>query len=134
MNGNAAKAGVVYFAVVFTTGFVLGTIRVLWVLPRLGTRTAELIESPIMLAMMVVAARWVVHRWKIPAAVSLRLTMGLLALGLLLLTEFTFVLWIRGLTLREYWASRDPVSGAVYLLSLGLFAIMPLLAGTGEDS
>jgi hypothetical protein len=24
MNGNAAKAGVVYFAVVFTTGFVLG--------------------------------------------------------------------------------------------------------------
>src|SRR5581483_10858148 len=119
MNGNAARAGVVHFAAVFTTGFVLGTIRVLWVLPRLGTRTAELIESPIMLAVMVVA-RWVVHRWKIPAAVSL------------LLTEFTFVLWIRGLTLREYWASRDPVSGAVYLLSLGLFAIMPLLAGTGE--
>ncbi|HZU44986.1 MAG TPA: hypothetical protein VE994_20070, partial [Terriglobales bacterium] len=100
MNGNAARAGVVHFAAVFTTGFVLGTIRVLWVLPRLGTRTAELIESPIMLAVMVVA-RWVVHRWKIPAAVSLRLTMGLLALGLLLLTEFTFVLWIRGLTLRE---------------------------------
>jgi hypothetical protein len=64
----------------------------------------------------------------------LRLTMGLLARGLLLLTEFTFVLWIRGLTLREYRASRDPVSGGVYLLSLGLFAIMPLLAGTGKDS
>jgi hypothetical protein len=44
------KAGLIYFAIVFGAGFVLGTIRTLWVVPRLGTRMAELMETPIMLA------------------------------------------------------------------------------------
>jgi hypothetical protein len=42
------KAGVLYFVVVFAAGFVLGTIRTLWVVPRLGVRTAELMEATIM--------------------------------------------------------------------------------------
>ena len=54
------KAAVLYFAFVFGAGFVLGTIRTLWVVPRLGTRKAELIETPIMLVVTIVAARWVV--------------------------------------------------------------------------
>ncbi len=36
------KPGVLYFAVVFGVGFVLGPIRILWVVPRLGARMAEL--------------------------------------------------------------------------------------------
>ena len=40
---------------------------------------------------------------------------------------FTLVLWLRGWTLAEYYESRDPVSGAVYVIMLGLFALMPLL-------
>ena len=36
------KAGVLYFALVFGAGFVLGTIRILWVVPSFGTRMAEL--------------------------------------------------------------------------------------------
>ncbi len=43
------KAGVLYFAVVFGAGFILGPVRILWVAPRLGTRMAELLEMPIML-------------------------------------------------------------------------------------
>jgi hypothetical protein len=50
------KAGVLYFALVFGAGFVLGTIRTLWVVPRVGTRMAELIETPIMLVVTIVAA------------------------------------------------------------------------------
>ncbi len=53
--------------------------------------------------------------------------MGFVALGLLLVAEFTLVLWLRGLTIREYLASRDPLSGTVYYLMLAMFAIMPLL-------
>jgi hypothetical protein len=40
------KAGVLYFAVIFGAGFVLGLIRILWLVPRLGTRVAELLEAP----------------------------------------------------------------------------------------
>jgi hypothetical protein len=55
------KAGVLYFALVFGAGFVLGTIRTLWVVPRFGMRVAELMETPIMLVVTIVAARWIVQ-------------------------------------------------------------------------
>jgi hypothetical protein len=57
-----------------------------------------------------------------------RLGVGCVALGFLLAVELTMVLWLRGLTLGEYVASRDPVAGMVYLVMLGVFAVMPLLA------
>ena len=47
------KAGALYFALVFGAGFVLGTIRTLWIVPRLGTRMAELMETPIMLVITI---------------------------------------------------------------------------------
>ncbi len=51
------KAAAYYFAAVFGAGFVLGTVRVLWLAPQLGARAAELLETPIMLVVMLVAAR-----------------------------------------------------------------------------
>jgi hypothetical protein len=42
------KADTLYFALVFGAGFVLGPIRILWAVPRFGTRMAELMETPIM--------------------------------------------------------------------------------------
>ena len=121
------KAGVLYFALVFGAGFVLGTIRTLWVVARLGTRMAELLETPIMLVITIAAARWTIKRLAVPPTVSSRLWMGCIAIGLLLLAEFTVVLWIRGLSIREYLASRDPVAATVYYVMLVVFAIMPLL-------
>ena len=121
------KASVLYFALVFGAGFVLGPIRILWVVPRFGTRMAELMETPIMFVVSIVAARWIVRRLAVPSTPSRRLGMGCVALGLLLVAEFTLVLWLRGLSISEYLASRDPVSGTVYYVMLGVFAIMPLL-------
>ncbi len=121
------KAGIFYFAIVFGAGFVLGPIRILWVVPQFGTRMAELMEAPVMLAVTIVAARWIVWRLAVPSRPSRRLGMGCIALGLLLVSEFTLVLWLRGLSISEYLASRDPVSGTVYYVMIGVFAIMPLL-------
>lgn len=121
------KAGALYFALVFGAGFVLGTTRVLWIVPRLGTRTAELLEAPVMFAVTVLAARWVVRRLSLPPAPAVWLAVGFVALGLLLVAEFTLVLGLRGLTIRDYLASRDPVSGTVYFVLLAIFALMPLL-------
>lgn len=121
------KAGALYFAIVFGAGFALGAVRVLWLVPRLGERAAELAEAPVMLAVIAAAAWWVARRLAVPRAALARLGMGLIALALLLAVEFTVVLWLRGLTLETYFATRDPVAGAVYYAMLGVFAAMPLL-------
>ena len=121
------KAGALYFALVFGAGFVLGTVRVLWVVPALGTRAAELIECPVMLVVIFFAAGWVVRRFSLPPTVAARLGPGLIALGLLLAAEFTVVLKVQRLTLAQYFASRDPVAGTAYIVMLLVFAVMPLL-------
>lgn len=45
----------------------------------------------------------------------------------MLLAELTLVLGLRGLTMREYLATRDPVAATVYSAMLLAFAVMPLL-------
>jgi hypothetical protein len=108
------KAGALYFAVVFGAGFALGTVRVLWVVPRVGTRTAELMEAPVMLAVAALAARWIVRRLEVPSMWAGRLGMGCIALAFLLIAEFALVLGLRGLSIHEYFATLDPVAGTVY--------------------
>ena len=121
------QAGVLYFALVFGAGFMLGTIRTLWIVPRVGTRIAELMETPIMLIVTVAPAAWIVRRLAVPPARSVRLSMGFVGLVLLLVAELVLVFWLRGLSIREYFASRDPVAGAVYYVMLAVFTVMPIL-------
>lgn len=128
------KAGLLYFVSVFTVGFVLGTVRVLWAIPRFGTRNAELLETPLMLIATTLAALWVVQRLAVPPGLWSRLGMGLVALGFLLVAEFGAVLRLRGLSISEYFSTRDPVSGAVYILMLGVFAAMPWLISRAKAS
>ncbi len=119
------KAATIYFAIVFGTGFVLGTIRILVAVPRLGERVSELIETPFMLIAISFAAL-VVKRFCV-GRLLIALGIGMLALVLLLSAEVAFVMRLRGLSIPEYIESRDPVSGTVYLVMLGVFAGMPLL-------
>lgn len=123
---RSLKFGAIYFALVFGAGSVLGPVRILWLAPLVGERLAELIEAPIMLVVIVAAARWVVRRLGVSARRRERLAVGLVALALLLISESTVVLGLRGLSIAEYAAGRDPVAGAVYLVMLALFAAMPL--------
>lgn len=123
------RAGAAYFGAVFALGFVLGTVRTLWLAPALGERWAELLEMPFMLAACALAARWVVRRFALPAAVRPRLAAGGVALALLVAAELGVVLFVRGEPLGGYLARRDPVSGAVYLASLLLFALFPWWVG-----
>ncbi len=119
------KTGLLYFLLVFGVGFILGPIRILWLVPRLGERYAELIEMPFMLAAIILIARWMIRRFQIPADTGIRLGMGFLAGVLLLSVEFTMVLKLRGLTLEQYFQNRDPISGTVYYLMIVVFALMP---------
>ena len=121
------KAGVLYFLAVFGAGFLLGPLRILWLAPRVGERLAELMEMPVMLTVVFFAARWLVRRFAVAPAMGHRLAMGGTGLALLVAAELLLVLRLRGMSVADYVASRDPVSGTAYAASLLLFALMPLL-------
>jgi hypothetical protein len=127
VSGRVARGGLLYFALVFGAGFVLGPLRILLLVPRVGERAAELLELPVMVGLCWLAARWVTRRLAVPASPGARLGMGALAGALLLAAEFALVLPLRGLTLAEYLATRDPVSGTAYYAAVLLMALMPLL-------
>ena len=44
-----AMSALAHFAIAFGIGFLLGTIRLLWLAPQLGVKDAELAKMPIML-------------------------------------------------------------------------------------
>jgi hypothetical protein len=126
-------SGALYFAAVFGAGCVLGPIRVLWLAPRFGTRAAELMEMPVMLVVIIVAARSIVRRRTVPPTSPERLGMGGIALALLVSAEVA-LLPLRGLSPRAYWAGLDPVSGAAYIGMLGVYALMPLFVRSAAGS
>ncbi len=119
------KAGIAYFSLAFGAGFIMGAIRVPFLVPRLGERLAELIEMPFMFVVIFLAARFITQRFALPATVWVRLSTGLIALALLLAAELLLAVVLQDRSLGEYISSRDPVSGSVYLAILALFAAMP---------
>lgn len=129
---NTIKAGVAYFAIVLGAGFVMGSVRVPFLVPRLGERMAELIEMPLMFVVILLGARFVVRKYALPTRTPVRLGAGLLALGLSLAAEVLLAAVLQDRSVVDYIASRDPVSGSVYLAMLVLFALMPLILARAE--
>jgi len=117
------KAAGLYFGIVFGAGFVFGIIRVLWVAPHLGVRNAELLEHPLMLVVIFVAANWVVRDVGGQSSVD-SLAIGFIAFGVLLLAEVFVALFA------QPNRAGDPVSGVAYFAMLALFALMPWLLST----
>ncbi len=127
------KPAILYFALVLGTGFVLGVIRVPFLVPRIGERYAELLEMPFMLVAIILAARHVVRRFHLPAKRAVRLQIGFAALAMSVFAELILAAVLQDRSVVQYIASRDPVSGSVYLLMLLLFALMPsILAHPGK--
>lgn len=124
---RALQAGFAYFALVFGAGFVLGAIRVPFLVPRLGERWAELVEMPVMAVVIVVAARWIVRRFSLTLTDARCWITGAVALLLTLSAELLLAVVIAGSSLAAYLAGRDPVSGGVYIALLVVFAAMPCL-------
>ena len=128
------KPALAYFALVMGAGFVFGMARVPLLVPRLGERSAELLEMPLMLLVIVLAARYTVRRFELPRALGLRLQVGFSALALSVFAELLLARLLQDQSIADYVASRDPVSGSVYLAILLLFALMPaILARKKKD-
>lgn len=139
---SVLRGAVLYFLCVFGAGFVLGSIRVPLLVPRLGERAAELLELPLMLAVVVLVSRWRQRRtatWR-PAR---QLAAGALAWLFLMGAEFALAAALTGRSPREVVLAHDPVAGTAYYAATILFALGPWFwarravrlgagAGTGE--
>jgi len=123
----ALAAGIAYFALIFALGFLLGTIRTLWLEPALGEGRAILLELPLMLIASVAAARWLVQRLAVPATLSSRLWMGGCALALLLAAELLLGFWLNGQPLADALAAMVTPARLPGLLAQLLFGLMPAL-------
>ncbi len=120
-------AGLVYFAFVLGTGFVLGMFRVPILVPRIGERWAELAEMPIMAGVIFFAAGYILRRFPEVRHRGRSLMVGFLAFTLSVCAELGLAVILQSQTLGEFVASRDKVSGSVYLIMLVVFALMPRL-------
>jgi hypothetical protein len=121
------QAGLVYFAIVLGTGFVLGVFRVPFLVPRIGERWAELAEMPIMATVIFLAAGYILRHFPAICQPSRSLMAGVLALVLSVAAELALATVLQDRTLAEFLASRDKVSGSVYIALLLVFAVMPRL-------
>ena len=120
-------AAAVYFGIVFGVGFLLGSIRIPLLVPRLGERVAELTEMPLMFVAIYLAAGYVVRKHGPLLAPAGWALVGVLSLSMLVAAELLLAVALAGRGVGEYIASRDPVSGSVYLIMLVVFAAMPWL-------
>jgi hypothetical protein len=126
------QAGLVYFAIVLGTGFVLGVFRVPFLVPRIGERWAELAEMPIMAAVIFISSGYILRRFPEICQLNRSLMAGVLALFLSVAAELALATVLQDRTLAEFIASRDKVSGSVYIALLLVFAVMPRLRLTSH--
>jgi hypothetical protein len=122
-------AGLVYFAMVFALGFLLGTLRTSFVVDAPGGSRliGVLVELPIMLIASWYLCRTVIRRLDVPSVLGSRAIMGATALSLLLLAELLVgVLLFDRSAAVHFSLYRDPSYALGLAAQIG-FALMPLL-------
>ena len=123
---QATKAGALYAIVVFSIGFVLGTIRVLLLAPRLGETIAVIVEAPVILAASWFVCRWCVDRLDVRRTVSARSLMGLVAFLVLISAEVGMGAMF-GRSLGDQLAGYGSAAGVIGLAAQVVFATFPVL-------
>ena len=125
---RATKAGALYAIIVFVIGFILGTIRVLLLAPRLGETIAVIVEAPVILAASWFVCRWCVDRLDVRRTVSARSLMGVVAFLVLMSVEVGMGAMF-GRSLVDQLASYGSLSGAIGLGAQVIFAMFPVIQG-----
>lgn len=121
------RAAALYFLIVFATGLALGPLRVIYLEPWLGRTLAVLIESPLLIAAMAFAARWVPGWTKLEPTRAALLLMGLIALALQQIADLAVGFGLRGMTLNEQLLLFTTPAGWIYLFDLVAFALAPVI-------
>lgn len=131
---RALLAATVYFLALFSLGFALGTIRVLFIVPRFGPLAATIAEAPIMLIAAFWACRWSIRRWRVPGAITTRLAMAIWFLVMLFVFETVLGAALFGRTMTEQWAVLATSAGLVGLAAQVIAALFPTMVGRREPN
>ncbi|MBE1296130.1 MAG: hypothetical protein GJ678_07790 [Rhodobacteraceae bacterium] len=120
-------AATLYFAGVFACGFVLGTIRILILLPRMEEIWALLLELPVILTLSWLIAGRIPKARPSLATLYARLGTGGWAFLLLMLVEYLLATTAMGLSGAEFFARWTTLEGALGLAGQILFVLLPAL-------
>jgi ABC-type uncharacterized transport system permease subunit len=124
---NALKAGAVYFFIVFAVAFIMGTLRVLFVIPVIGETWAVMLEAPLILALSWFVCGWVFTRVSVAARLRPRLLMGFFAFALLMIAELVVSVLGFGRSVSEHFAAYQSFSAQLGLAAQVAFAAVPAL-------
>lgn len=124
------KAGASYSIAVFIVAFVLGIIRVSFLVPRIGEVISVSLEAPIILAVSWFASRWSTGQFRLASSISSRMTMGAVAFGLLMAIELTVATLAFGEPIGDYFAAFWSPQGAIGLGTQIAFAFIPVIQRT----
>jgi hypothetical protein len=137
LAGNPSlTAGLAYFAIVFAIGFVLGLIRIPFLVPLFGDITAVLIELPAILTLAWLVCRKLVSSMNVPLTIGSRAVMGGLALILLLSAELAFSTIVFGNSIIDHLQSYLSLAHALGLagqFAFGLFPVIQMGLSTKAD-
>ena len=126
---KAIRFAVLYFAAVFAAGFILGTIRTLLVIPRIGELPAVLLELPVILAIAWIVCGWLMRGRSIGRTEAV--AAGVLAFAILMTAEAALSVMLFGRTLAEYLASFTQLHGLLGLAGQVVFATFPYVRRDG---
>jgi hypothetical protein len=129
---RALLAATVYFLILFSLGFALGTVRVMVVAPRVGVLIATVMEVPVMLVAAYLICPWVIRRWRVPRRTAIRWAMALWFLFLLFLFESILGLVLFGRTMAEQWESLKGTAGLLGLFAQIIAALLPVFIRKNE--
>lgn len=129
---RALIAASAYFLALFALGFILGTIRVIFVAPRVGEFAATMAEVPVMLAAAFFICRWAIRRWQVSPAIGGRVAMVPWFLALLFAFEALLGATLFGRSVAEQWAAMSTPAGLVGISAQIIAALLPLFVGKSK--
>ena len=129
---RALTSASAYVLTLFALGFVLGTIRVLFVVPHIGELAATIAEVPVMLTAAYFTCRWAIRRWQVPSTIAIRLAMVLWFLALLFVFETLLGATLFGRSVAEQWTALGSPAGLVGISAQIIAALLPLFVSKGD--
>ncbi|MHA7820353.1 MAG: hypothetical protein ACX930_11965 [Erythrobacter sp.] len=117
---------VAYFGAVFAVGFVLGTVRTLWLEQAIGPFAAVAIELPVILSASWLIAQWMLRGFGIVSRKA-ALFVGAVALALLWLAELALTVALGGSVGGFLRDTLEP-EGLLGIAGQLLFALFPFFA------